>query len=303
MRRSKIALQSLAGASLACAMLAALASPVLAQEAFTPPRATQYSQVLEWPDFTGVWSPDWSILFGKGGRRPEAEPVLTPAAQARFDAFKQQQGARGVSQEEQIACRPPGMPHIMRLPYPIEFTYEPNRVTLFAETYSQMRRIYVDGRELPEDPDELFNGTSVGRWDGDTLLVDTVGFSPLAHIAPGVAHSDRMRIHERIWMEGPEVLRIETTITDPEVLAQPLVQQLAFRKQPEWELREYVCAENNRLVQGENGANLDLGFDREDDPFGPPPEGEDPFGPPPPVTKRTDIACPLSPAACRASRA
>jgi hypothetical protein len=261
-------------------MVAAAAFPTSAQEEYVPPRATQYAEVTDWPDFTGVWNPDWSILFGEGGRRPAAEPKLTPAAQERFDAFQKEQEERGVSQEEQIACRPPGMPNIMRLPYPIEFTYEPERVTLFIETYTQMRRLYVDGRELPEDPDELFNGTSVARWDGDTLLVDTVGFSPLVKIAPGVGHSGNMRIHERIWMEAPDILRIETTITDPEVLVEPLVQQLAFRKQPDWELREYVCAENNRLVEDESGANVDLGLDAEgEDPFGAPPEGEDPFGP------------------------
>lgn len=274
MRHMNFGLHAMAGIAVCVTGL-----PAFAQDDYSPPRAEQYSQVTDWPDFTGVWNPDWSILFGEGGRRPAADPSLTPAAQERFDAFERQQEERGVGQEEQIACRPPGMPNIMRLPYPIEFTYEPDRVTLFVETYSQMRRIYVDGRELPDDPDELFNGTSVGRWDGDTLLVETVGFSPVVNIAPGVSHSDKMRIEERIWLEAPDVMRIETTITDPDVLAEPLVQQLAFRKQPEWELREYVCAENNRLVEGEDGANLDLGLDGDGDPFGAPPEGEDPFGP------------------------
>ena len=61
---------------------------------------------------------------------------------------------------------------------------------------------------------------------------------------------------------------VDTTITDPDTLAEPLVQQLAFRRQPTWEIREYVCEENNRLVAGEHGANIDLGLD-EEDPFGP----------------------------------
>src|SRR5690606_27625261 len=143
-----------------------------------------------------------------------------------------------------------------------------------AETYSQARRIYTDGRALPEDPDFLFNGTSVGRWDGDTLLVDTVGFSPVTVISAGIPHGEKMHIHERIWLEAPDVLRIETTITDPDVLTEPFVQQLAFRKQPDWDIREYVCEENNRLVADEGGANVDLGLDDEGDPFGPPPDGE-----------------------------
>ena len=73
-----------------------------------------------------------------------------------------------------------------------------------------------------------------------------------------------------IWLEG-EHLRIETTITDPDVLAAPYVTQAAYARKPDWEIREYVCAENNRLVSDEEGAaNIDLGLeeDGEDDPFG-----------------------------------
>ena len=162
---------------------------------------------------------------------------------------------------------------IMRQPYPIEFLFTPGRVTIFAETYSQARRIYTDGRTLPEDPDFLFNGSSVGRWDGDTLIVDTVGFSPVTEISPGIPHSEAMRIHERIWLESPTSLRIETTITDPEVLAEPFVQQATYRKEPTWNIREYVCEENNRLTDAEGGANIDLDLEYDpEDPFGPPPE-------------------------------
>jgi hypothetical protein len=234
------------------------------------PRADGYAELERLPDFTGVWNPDWSLLFGDSGRRP-VEPDLTPAAQDKFNAFRAKQAGEGVDQSKQVNCVPPGMPGIMRQPYPIEFLFTPGRVTIFAETYSQARRIYTDGRPLPSDPDLLFNGSAVARWDGDTLLVDTVGFSPVTEIAPGIPHSDRMTIHERMWLAAPDILRIDMTITDPEVLAEPLVQQLAFRKQADWEIREYVCEENNRLVSEEGGANVDLGLDDEGDPFGPPP--------------------------------
>jgi hypothetical protein len=247
----------------------AMAGAALAQDAAIP-RADGYAEIEQLPDFTGVWNPDWSLLFGDNGRRA-VEPKLTPPAQEKLDAFRARQAEEGVDQSKQVHCVPPGMPGIMRQPYPIEFLFTPGRVTIFAETYSQARRIYTDGRALPDDPDLLFNGSSVGRWDGDTLLVDTVGFSPVTEIAAGIPHSDQMKVHERMWLESPDVLRIETTITDPEVLAEPFVQQLAFRKQPDWEIREYVCEENNRLVSEDGGANVDLGLDDEDDPFGPPP--------------------------------
>ena len=266
MKAVKIAVR-LAGVLALVSMTGGLA----AQDApFQPNRASAYSEVTGWPDFTGVWSPDWSILFGEGGRRPAPEAVLTPAAQAELDAFLAKQAEEGVDQFLQVHCIPSGMPGIMRLPYPLEFLFSPDRVTIFTETYSQARRIYI-GQELPADPDPLFNGSSVGRWDGDSLLVETVGFNDLVSYMPGVKHGAQMHISERFWMEANDVLRVETTITDPGVLAEPLVQQLAFRRQPDWQIREYECNENNRLVDGENGANLDLGLEDEGDPFGPPP--------------------------------
>ena len=150
---------------LAGAAALAMAAAGLAQD--TPvPRADGYAELERLPDWSGVWNPDWSLLFGGGAGGPPAQPSLTPAAQARLDAFRARQAAEGVDQTAQIKCIPPGMPGIMRQPYPMEVLFTPGRVTLFAETYSQARRIYTDGRPLPDDPDFLFNGSSVGRWDG-----------------------------------------------------------------------------------------------------------------------------------------
>lgn len=258
--------------ALAGAAALAAATPGAAQDEAIP-RASGYSEIGALPDFSGVWNPDWSLLFAGEGGRIQAQPKFTPESQAIFEAFRAKQEAEGVSQSAQVRCLPPGMPNIMRQPYPLEFLFTPGRVTVLTETYSQARRIYTDGRELPDDPDFLFNGTSVGRWDGDTLLVDTVGFSPLIHYTPGVPHGEQMRIHEKIWLEKSDVLRIETTITDPGVLEEPFVQQIAYRKEPTWEIREYVCEENNRLTDEEGGANIDLDLEYDpDDPFGPPPE-------------------------------
>ncbi|MEN7537326.1 hypothetical protein [Aurantiacibacter flavus] len=255
--------------------LALAGAPVAAQpdETFTPARAEGYAAVTDWPDFTGVWSPDWAYLFATRGARRGASPVLTPEAQAKYDAFLEKQKREGVDQYLQVNCIPPGMPNIMRQPYPVEFLFSPGRVTLLTETYSQARRLYLDGRALPEDPEPLFNGTSVGRWEGDVLVVDTVGFNHLVTYQSGIEPSQKMRIHEHFWLAEPDVLMVETTITDPGVLAEPLVQLQAYRRKPDWDMREYVCEENNRLTDDEGGANIDLGFDElEDDPFGPPPE-------------------------------
>jgi len=251
----------------ACAAVAvAVGAGAAAQEAAVP-RAEAYAALAALPDFGGVWGADRRALGDAG---PPARPQLTPAAQARLDAFRRKQEEEGVSQFAQAMCIPPGMPSVMNQPYPIEIALQPDKVTLFAEAYGQQRRIYTDGRDLPEDPDLLFNGTSIGRWEGDTLIVETVGFSPLTNLTMGIPNTPTTRIRERIWLQAPDVLRIETTITDPEVLTAPFVSQAAYRRRPDWEIREYVCAENNRLESGEAGAaNIDLGLDEEDeDPFG-----------------------------------
>jgi len=224
------------------------------------PRAHGNAALDNLPDWSGVWNPDWSLLFDAAAGPPQ--PQLTPAAQARLDAFREHQQEHGVDQTAQVMCLPPGMPGIMLQPYPIEFIYSPGRVTIFAETYSQARRIYLN-QPLPEDPDPYFNGNSVGQWEGDTLIVETIGFSPETEIAPGIPHGQNMKIHERIWLEKPDVMRIETTMTDPDVLTAPFVQQFAYKKEPDWQIREYVCEENNRLRPDENGANIDLRLDED----------------------------------------
>lgn len=261
----------------------AIAAPALAQGApsapankpdvskamTNAPRATEYAALAKLPDLTGIWYPDWSVLFGS---RAANRPKLTPEAQKKLDAFNAKYKDTGPPLEAQAECRPPGMPGIMEQPYPIDISYQPGRVTIYAEAYEQARWIYTDGRKLPDDPDPFFNGNSVGHWDGDTLVVDTVGFSPLTKIGPGIDHSDQMKIHERFYLVKPGLLIDEMTITDPKVLAEPYVVRQPF-KPDTVPLREYVCAENNRLTSDEQkGANinLDLNGGGADDPFGPP---------------------------------
>ena len=254
---------------LAGAALLALASTAQAQErpaegSFEVPRAAAYQEVTQWPDWTGVWYPDWTLLFAG---RERASPKLTPTAQAAFDAYQESIRENGPNQEAQAMCLPPGIPGVMQQPYPIEILYSPDRVTILTEAYEQVRRIYMDGRPLPEDPDLFFNGNSVGRWDGDTLVIDTVGLSTQSNIAPGIPHTEKSRISERIFLQAPGQMIDEMTITNPDVLTEPFVVRIAYRLDNSFPIREYVCAENNRLTTDGHGANIDLGLEEEEDPF------------------------------------
>jgi hypothetical protein len=245
------------GAACSAAVLGAVAVPAVAQEAFVPGRASAYGELTTLPDWGGIWYPDWGALFSNRA----VPPVLTPEAQVAYDAYLESIRENGPNQEAQAQCLPPGIPGVMQQPYPIEILFSPGRVTIITEAYEQVRRIYTDGRPLPGDFDLFYNGNSVGYWDGDMLVIDTIGLQPRTNIAPGIPHTEASRVHEHIWMTAPDQLMVEFTITNPEVLARPYVTRVAYRLDNEFPLREYVCSENNRLQSGEHGANIDLGFD------------------------------------------
>jgi hypothetical protein len=231
------------------------------------PTPTDWAALAKLPDFTGVWEIGFGPppggrgaaagggAAGRGGRGgaraggPPAGPQLTPAY-----AEKRQARLANPPEDSQAAnCLPPGMPGIMGQPYPMEFLLTPGLVTIVIEAYTQVRHIYTDGRPLPEDPDPRFHGTSIGRWDGDTLVVETVGFSPQTDLAGNTPHSDKMKIVERFKLADPDTMTIETTVTDPEALSAPWVSNRTLRRHRAWTIAEYICEENNRNSVDANG--------------------------------------------------
>jgi hypothetical protein len=249
------------------------------------PTAAEWTALARLPDFNGVWetgggggaraggappanagaaagsrgaaapspSPAPARRGGGGGGAAGAGrgggPSLTPEYAAKRAALL----ANNPEDSQTANCLPPGMPGIMGQPYPMEFLLTPGQVTILIEAYNQIRHIYTDGRKLPEEPDPTFHGTSVGRWEGDTLVVDTVGFSPSTQIANGVPHSDKMRILERFRLADPDTMTIETTITDPEALTMPYTSSRTLRRHRDWTLAEYICEENNRNSVDQSG--------------------------------------------------
>ena len=244
------------------------------------PTAADWAAVAKLPDFTGVWevtmggppraargpatpagppgSGPRAARAGRGfggfGRGPQ--PSLTPeyAAKAKAEA------APSIGNESPTAnCLPPGLPGIMTQPYPMEFLLTPGQVTIIIEAYSQTRHIYTDGRPLPTDPDPTFYGTSVGHWEGDTLVAESVGFEPIPR---GLAfpYSEKMKVMERFRLTDPDTMTIETTIVDPEALTMPFsMGTRTLKRHRTWTIAEYVCEENNRNFvdsKGQAGINL-----------------------------------------------
>jgi hypothetical protein len=235
-----------------------------------PPTAADWAALAKLPDFTGVWE----VGLGGGGGRGRgatkgapaagapgggaargrgsapAGPSLTPA----YLAKAKEMAAQARPEENETAnCLPPGMPGIMGQPYPMEFLMTPGLITVVIEAYSQVRHIYTDGRPLPEDPDPTFYGTSIGHWEGDTLVAETMGF---AQVPRGLSfpYSDKMKIMERFRLTDADTMSIETTIVDPEALTMPYsMPARTLKRHRGWTIAEYVCEENNRNFADANG--------------------------------------------------
>jgi hypothetical protein len=236
---------------------AVFASTGAAQNLKRPaPTATDWTALAKLPDFTGVWE----IPMGGPGARVTNPAVGVPAMgratlslTPKYAAKKKELQAIAAEDNDSANCLPPGMPGIMAQPYPLEFLLTPGQVTIVIEAYSMVRHIYTDGRRLPEDPDPNFFGTSVGHWEGDTLVVQTVGFSTMTEIEPHTPHSDKMRILERIHLVDPDTMSIETTLTDPEALTAPYTTSRIVKRHRSWTIAEYICEQNNRNFVDKNG--------------------------------------------------
>ena len=240
--------------SLAAIAMTAFSPTLFAQseDAAKLPGGT-WASIEELPNFVDVWETSRGP-GGPGGRN--ARPTLTPEYQAMADAYR----ADAPEDSPAANCVPPGLPGVMTQPYPIEFLFTPGMVVIVSEAYMQVRHIYTDGRPHPEDPDPTYMGHSIGHWEGDTLVIDSVGFvdtTPLA--GAGIKHSKDMHVVERVSLENPDLLKIETTITDPKALAEPYHRTGYYARHSDWDIAEYICEDNNRnFVTQEGKAGIDL---------------------------------------------
>jgi hypothetical protein len=153
-----------------------------------------------------------------------------------------------------VRCLPDGMPAVMMAMFPLEVLQSPGRITIIEEAYNQVRRIYLDEPQIPiEDAEPGFWGHSIGRWEGDTLLVDTVGIKENVRFRD-VPHSSQMRISERIRLLSADYLEDRITVTDPVYLAAPWSWVWKYQRKPGYKLYEYVCEDNREYADPDTGA-------------------------------------------------
>lgn len=219
----------------------------LALRAGAQPSADDWAALAALPDFGGVWVPD---VADQRRKEKNEKPPWTPAVQPQID-FLFAADAAGRPKLLLDHCLPHGMPAWMLITHnAMEILVTPGRVTMLGEgDGNRMRRIYTDGRAHPEDPDLTIHGHSIGRWEGDTLVVDTVGIIPQAYIAlseaTGVPNNGGMHIVERIRLAEPDLLAVELTITAPKVLTEPWTTTRLFvrRRGERFDIVEGQCVQ------------------------------------------------------------
>lgn len=215
-----------------------------------------YAALDALPDWGGIWF----LSAGRpGSGPPPPQPVLKGDYAAQWAAWKADLAANnGVVKRERSNCSPPGLPRIMQLAqYPYEFIFSPGRVTVNQEAWMQTRTIWTDGRQHPplEELDPTFHGHSIGHWEGDVLVVDTIGISDQLDFGTGARHSDQFRLTERIHLDpaDPDLLVNEMRMDDPLALAEPFSVTVRYRRDRYGQLIEFQCSENDRNPVNEAG--------------------------------------------------
>jgi hypothetical protein len=201
------------------------------------------------PDLSGVW-----VRAQGYGRsfNPKEVPPMQPWAEERFRAVRE-----GISDPNQQGrdeldpvitdCAPVGMPRIMLFPRAFEIIQTPGRVIMLFEWDHLVRQIFMDGQP-PADPDPIWLGYSTGRWDRDTLVVDTVGLTEKTWLdSVGHPHSDALRVVERIRRVNADSLEIDFTFDDPKAYTKPWTGKVGYQRMPGWQILEHFACENKEL--------------------------------------------------------
>ena len=194
-------------------------------------------------DLTGTWNMVIDQANGAYAFRPV--PKLTPAAAAEAAKFESYAKKGLVYRDDSAACWPLGMPAMMTRYWPVQIIQLPTMVQITAMFFNTTRWIYTDGRAHPPEDEIVFtyNGHSTGQWDGDTLVVDTVGMTGDHHwIHEGVPAGDKLHIVERYRMAGDgKAFEIEFVMTDPDHWQGEWRNTKKFVRQDRTDIEEHVC--------------------------------------------------------------
>lgn len=195
-------------------------------------------------DLSGVW-----MRQQPGNSFSDSPPPpLTPWALERMASHRPTVGPNAVldANDPTLQCSPPGVPYILAVPTPFELVHAKDEVIQLFEYNHFVRRIRLDGRPHPADLRETaaheWLGHSIGRWDGDTLVIDTIGFNDMTWLDRlGRPHSEALRLVERLRRLDRDTLEYILTVDDAKAYAAPWTGRMIFVSRPEWDLLEHVC--------------------------------------------------------------
>jgi hypothetical protein len=198
-------------------------------------------------DLSGLWGDNQNRL-----QLSNDVPPMTPLGKQQYDATETEYSASGTPvsnwKDPMLRCDPMGWPRYFTYNYGFELLHLPDRTLQFFEMWHTWRTIWTDGRPLPKAPDPRFLGYSVGRWEGDTFVVDSYGFDERTWLSEerkerthGFPHSDQLRTEERYKRVNHNSLDVTLTITDPKIFTAPWVTKGTFLLNPGTELWEDFC--------------------------------------------------------------
>jgi len=188
---------------------------------------------------------------GRGGAKSEPQVPFQPWAAAVYNY----NSANNSKYDPEGYCLPPGGPRMMATPYPMEIIQLPEQkriIMIFEGATHIWREIYMDGRPHPQGDDlnPTYLGHSVGRWEGDTLVVDVVGFNEATWMDYfGHPHTDMLHVVEKFSRPNKGTLAYEATMDDPGAYTKPFTLRWTINWNPGGELTEYICQENNKYME------------------------------------------------------
>jgi hypothetical protein len=197
----------------------------------------------EKPDLNGVWERPYVPDMSKDGANQKgAAPI--PFTPEYAQIFKNYDPAKF---DYTGRCLPQGLTRSMNSPFPARIVQTNDLVVILYEAWNVFEIVHTDGRPHPKDTYPLWAGNSVGKWDGDTLVVDTIGFNDKTNMdTVGHPHSDVMHTVERFTRTDDKHIAYEITIEDPKAFTRPWKNTRVFTLRPDWEIMEYSCEENNK---------------------------------------------------------
>jgi len=196
-------------------------------------------------DFSGFWMPSDNVrhlINLASDMKPEDIP-LTPWA---ADVYKERIDTNGIGHPG-VRCLPSGIPEKLNIPDGLKVVQTPDLIVFLYESRTIYRQVFLDGRPLPKDPQPTWMGYSVGHWEGDTLVVETIGQNGKTWLdMRGLPGTEELKVIERYSRPTIGRIDIDVTISDPKAYIKPWNVKLAWRLIPDTDLIESICEENSK---------------------------------------------------------